>query len=518
MNGTIFALLLLATCAAVAWAVWPRGNSRAGAAPAETPVVAAPAPPPESATAGTPQPVPTSHDAGPPALEPPAPEAPEARGADEPRRTAPSRAADQRGPRSSLFAYGTVAAPRGRAEPDAPHEGGVPPHTGDYACVHAATTGFSAARERIVELAVVHCDATGAIQDTWTTLVDPRRDDIGGAALHGIAPGMLPGAPAFADVATELLTRCEERVVVAHNAGLLEAFLAAELLRVGVLAPTLPAFDLLRMAPLAGPAPNVRLATLARRAGRRRDVPSSALDDATLLAAILPGVLNRLGDRIAYPVAPSPRTALSTTPVGRHRRTAPTLPRPAGTTGMPPNGWLADLMTDLAMSAAEGHDPRLAAYLDALTTVLPTGRIVADEVKELTGAAVRAGYPATQLHAVLERLLESVRVAAFARGAVTQDQVRHLRAAALSLGIPTYFDDLVQAPPPPAPTPGSGTFSRPVRKPPPPAPPPQAPRCGHCLQPGHYTAACPKLRRRGGGRGPIGGVPGLGPIDPISPI
>lgn len=441
----------------------------------------------------------------------PGPEAGES-GAGTPRPDGPphrtsATAADGTPRRASLFAYGTVS-PR----PADAATGSA--HAGDYACVHAATTGFAPARERIIELAVVRCDARGEIRDRWATLVDPGRDDVGGAALHGITSGDLHGAPTFGDVASEFLSRCEECVVVAHNGRFLESFLAAELLRVGVLAPTLPALDLTATVPVAGPAPNVRLATLARATGLRRAVPSSALDDALLVAGVLPALLGRLADRLRYPVAATPSTADPGT--GRHRRETPTLPRRPGTLGTSPNGWLADLLAAVPMSAAEGHDGRLAAYLDALTTILPTGRIVADEVRELTGAAVRAGYPAAQLHSVLERLLESMRQTAFAQGGVSQEQVRHLRAAAHSLGVPQYFDDLVQAPPAPAPAPGSGTFSRPVRKPPPPAPPTLAARCGHCLQTGHYTAACPRLRRRG--RGPAGGAGGVGPVGPVQPI
>ena len=526
MDSAVFVVLLLATVAAFAWAFWPgRGEPRQAGTPSAGTLPAAathPEPEPSAAPGQATAPAltagPSAAAAAEPAAEPPptAPQPPPPHPPPPPQPPPPppppAPEATARG-RAPLFAFGTIEAPAAGATPYRhPREGG------GYACLQVATTGFAAARERIVELAVVRCDAEGRVRDQWTTLVDPRRDEVGGAALHGITPGALHGAPAFADVASELLTRCEECVVVAHHAAFTESFLAAELLRVGVLAPTRPTLDLQRFALLAGRTPNARLATLARGAGRRRDVPSSALDDALLVAALLPEVLRRYGERLTYPVAPSPATVST----GRHRREAPVLARAAGTTGTPPSGWLADVLTDLPMSAAEGHDPRLAAYLDAVTTVLPTGRIVAEEIRELTGAAIRAGYPAARLRSVWERLLESMRETAFARGQVTQDQVRHLRAAALSLGVPTYFDDLIQAPPPPAPEPGSGTFSRPVRKPPPPTPPAQAARCGHCLQPGHYTAACPKLRRRGpggpGGRGPIGGVPGLGPIDPISPI
>ncbi len=369
------------------------------------------------------------------------------------------------------------------------------------------TTGFSAARERVIEVAVAHSDRAGRVQEVWSSLVDPQRPDVPGTAWHGLRSGALQGAPSFAQIAPEVLSRLEGRVVVALGAELVEAFLAAELLRAGVLAAPVPAVDVGRWASVSG-APSARWAAVAQLAGRGRSVPSSAVEDVHLLAAVLPRLWSSFGDDLVFPVAPAP---VST---GRHRQVVAGVGRPVGQIGAVPTGWLAELMVALPMSAAETHDARLAAYVDGLTSILPTGRIVADEVRELTASAVRAGFSASQLHTVAVRLLESMRATAFARGELSQDQVRHLRAAAVSLGVPQYFDDLVQAPAPPAPEPGSGSFSRPVRKPSPPPPPQWLPRCGHCLQVGHYTSSCPRLRRRGRG----GGVPGVGPIEPIRPV
>ncbi|WP_162137246.1 3'-5' exonuclease [Austwickia chelonae] len=369
------------------------------------------------------------------------------------------------------------------------------------------TTGFSAARERVIEVAVAHCDRSGRVQEVWSSLVDPQRAEVSGAAVHGLWPGVLQGAPSFAQIAPEVLSRLEGRVAVALGAELVEAFLAAELLRAGVLTAPVPAVDVGRWAAVSGAASG-RWAAVARLAGRGRSVPSSAVEDVRLLAAVLPRLWASFGTDLVFPVGPTPVSS------GRHRRAVPGVVRPAAQVGAVPTGWLAELMVALPMSAAETHDARLAAYVDGLTAILPTGRIVAEEVRELTGSAVRAGFTSSQLHAVAVRLLESMRSTAFARGELSQDQVRHLRAAAVSLGVPQYFDDLVQAPAPPAPEPGSGSFSRPVRKPLPPPPPQWLPRCGHCLQVGHYTSSCPRLRRRGRG----GGTPGVGPVEPIRPI
>ena len=424
------------------------------------------------------------------------------RGAAEPpgrEQTDPRGGPDSGSARSRLFHPGVVDGPGS-------------PHHGPYACLALHTTGLTPGRDRILEIAVVRCDPSGTVATEWSTVLDPDGRAVTGEWLHGLTPGALHGAPTFADVASELLAQLEGAVVVAHHADFVESFVAGALLRGGVLAPSLPVLPLARFAAVSIPTPNTRLATLGALAGRPRTLPSSALADARILAAVLPRVLGALGERIRYPVAPIPHTE------AKHRRRPTLLTRaPLASAGVP-TGYLADLLAAVPASAAEQNDPRLAPYLDALMSVLVRG-VVAEEVRELTGMAVRSGYRADAIRAVHQRVLESLRATAFGRGRVGQHQVRHLRAVAHSLGLPGYFDDLVTPSPPPAPPPGSGSFSRPVRKPPPPTPPTQAPRCGHCLGLGHYTAQCPQFRRRRSGPvGPVGGVPGFGPIDPISPV
>lgn len=377
-------------------------------------------------------------------------------------------------------------------------------HHGPYAVVAMATTGLTPLRDRIIEIAVVTTDARGRITDEFTTLVDPAGAGVGPTFLHGIEAADLAFTPDWDEVAREVIARFEGHVVVAHNAGLVEQFLGAGFLASGLLAPSVPALDLVRLGQRTFPTRNQRLATLVdhlRLPGRPGE---SALGDARLTAGVLARVLAAHGDRLAYPIPPPPV-------LDRVDRGFEAAPRQRAHGFGTPDTWVAGLLARVSMSATEANDVRVAAYLEGLTSLLTRGHIVADEARDLTRLLAASGYPAAQIRDILERLLESLRQAAFEEPRLSKTQLSHLRAAATSVGIPTYFDDLIPPPPPPAPEPGSGSFARPVRKPVPPPPPAWTPRCGHCLSTGHYTSSCPRLAGRRGG-GPVS------PVRPIDPI
>ncbi len=390
-----------------------------------------------------------------------------------------------------------------------------------YAAVAIRTNGFAPPRDRIVEIAVVTFGAGGTIEaepvesQPFVTLLAPPTGEPGPAFLHGLEAADLRFAPSFADIAPDLLTALEGRIVVAHNGRLVEQFLAAEFLTAGFVMPTLPAIDLSSLSRLTVAAANCRLLTLAAELTLPVVRGGAALDEALLVSAILPRLLERLETEPAYPVPlsalPMRSGPVPPRPPARPGQGATPAPRsrPAVADSLEP--WLSALMTELPMSAAEVHDPRVAAYLEALTDVVSRGRTAVPEAAELAHLLARSGYSASQIRAILQRLLESLREAAFAQGRMTASRLRHLRAVAVSVGLPSYFDDLIPPPAPTAPEPGSGTFSRPVRKPVRPPPPPHLPRCGHCLGIGHWTANCPGLRRRS-----IGGA--IGPVRPIDPI
>ncbi|MET9629464.1 exonuclease domain-containing protein [Lentzea sp. NPDC006480] len=98
-----------------------------------------------------------------------------------------------------------------------------------YAVVDVETTGLGD-HHRVVEVAIVHVDASGRRTDEWCTLVNPRRDL--GARL-GITAADIQRAPDFAGVAGELAARLSGRVLVAHNLPFHLVFLRAEFALLG---------------------------------------------------------------------------------------------------------------------------------------------------------------------------------------------------------------------------------------------------------------------------------------------
>ncbi|GMA41115.1 exonuclease domain-containing protein [Mobilicoccus caccae] len=372
-------------------------------------------------------------------------------------------------------------------------DGAGVPHTGPYAVVGYQTTGFTPVRDRIVSLAVLHTDAEGRVQGRYATHLAPGQASIP-AHLESEA-GQILQAPSFARSAPHLLKLLEGRVVVTHHAEFLEQFLDAQLMEAGILAASLPALCTFQIGRTTFPTRNHRLSTLARHVESPVVTGRSALEDAYATAAVLPGILLRHGDRLVYPCeAAGTPAAVVLQSAGR--------PPAADAPGLDP--WLARLFAHSSGLARELNDTRVARFVDILVPMLLQGRIVVDEVRELTKLMVAAGYSAGELRQIQERLLETLRRAAFEHKRISARGLHHLRATATSVGVPTYFDDLIPEKPPPAPAPGSGSFSRPVRKPLPPAPPAHLPRCGHCLEIGHYTSQCPRRER--------------GPVRAISPI
>jgi DNA polymerase-3 subunit epsilon len=101
-----------------------------------------------------------------------------------------------------------------------------------FAVIDVETTGFIAGRDRIVELAVVHVDASGHITGKWDTLVNPGRD-LGPQHIHHIDAADVLDAPSFDNIVPTLITLLSGRVIVAHNASFDIRFLTAELEHAG---------------------------------------------------------------------------------------------------------------------------------------------------------------------------------------------------------------------------------------------------------------------------------------------
>jgi DNA polymerase III epsilon subunit-like protein len=135
----------------------------------------------------------------------------------------------------------------------------------EYVAFDLETTGLSARRDRIVELAAVRFTAAGVEIARFQQLVNPECPMPPAAqAIHGISDADLAGAatapeqlPRFLDFLGDPASTC----LVAHHAVFDAAFLGCELCRAGLSLPAHRVYDTL---------------TLSRRC--RRDLPSHRLD------------------------------------------------------------------------------------------------------------------------------------------------------------------------------------------------------------------------------------------------
>ncbi|WP_168625668.1 exonuclease domain-containing protein [Cryobacterium sp. BB307] len=100
-----------------------------------------------------------------------------------------------------------------------------------FAVIDFETTGlFPSGHDRAIEVAVVHTNENGVIEGQWETLINPGRD-LGRQDIHCIRAADIVSAPAFAQIAPDLVELLDGRVIVAHNASFDTRFLVAELER-----------------------------------------------------------------------------------------------------------------------------------------------------------------------------------------------------------------------------------------------------------------------------------------------
>lgn len=168
-----------------------------------------------------------------------------------------------------------------------------------FAVVDLETSGLNTQRHRILQLAVVTVDASGAVIDEWSSLVKLRwpLQRVGPTSVHGITRTTLRGAPALGDTLDELGRRLNGSIFTAHNAAFDSDFLARALrrrpaddpIRLGLQ----PRLCTLRMSRRLDPdrQQSHRLADVCARYGVALERPHDALGDAAATAALLPHLL-----------------------------------------------------------------------------------------------------------------------------------------------------------------------------------------------------------------------------------
>lgn len=150
-----------------------------------------------------------------------------------------------------------------------------------YTIIDVETTGlFPALGDAICEIALIAV-REGQIVEEYERLVDPGRPISSEAyAVHRITSEMLLGAPTFAEIAEEVLSRLEGTAVVAHNAPFDLGFLAAALEEEHMPIPQNPVVDTLALARNCYGFPHNNLHAIARDLGILIPRRHRALDDA----------------------------------------------------------------------------------------------------------------------------------------------------------------------------------------------------------------------------------------------
>ncbi len=166
-----------------------------------------------------------------------------------------------------------------------------------YAVIDVETTGFSAVRDRIVEVACALIDGE-RIVGRWATLVDPGiAIPAYATAVHGITDDMVSGAPRLGRALKLLRRRCGGRVVAAHCARFDLSFVGPSVGREGLC-------TMLLARALFPEAPNHKNQTLRRflhidRAADEEFEAHRALGDALVSAHVLIACRRRFRARFA---------------------------------------------------------------------------------------------------------------------------------------------------------------------------------------------------------------------------
>lgn len=312
-----------------------------------------------------------------------------------------------------------------------------------FAVLDVETTGLAPARDRVLELSVVRCDAAGRPIDEWSSRFNPQ-GPVGATHIHGITAADVAYAPLFAAEVATLAARLSGLVLVAHNARFDLGFLRAEFARAGWSMPWSPALCTLEES-------RRHLPSLARRrlpdccaaAGVRHEGAHSALGDARAAAGLLAAYLGaRRGgaglydalvaeaSAVAWPDGPS-GTVVPAAPAGvvREDRRIREQPRE--------HRRLVQLLDDLAVADAvpAGAPEGTASYVELLAEVLEDGVLTDDEAGALADVAQLWELPPDAVAAAHEAFLLALADKAVADATVTQAERAELYEVAALLGV-----------------------------------------------------------------------------------
>ena len=304
-----------------------------------------------------------------------------------------------------------------------------------YAVIDLETTGLRAGRhDRIIEIAVVHLDELGRVQDEWCSLINPDRD-LGPRQLHGISAAEAVRAPTFAQLSGQVSALLRGRMLAAHNLAFDALFLAAEFRQLGVTVPIGAQHGLctMQLAPHFLPSAGRSLIDCRRAAGLPGHPAGSALHDAHAAAELLAHYLSIAGAPAPWTPALAgcrslPWPALPATTVAPVRRRSPRVREP-------------HYLTRLADRLPRQREPRADAYLDLLDQALLDRDISAAEADGLGTVAESLGLGRADVRSLHRRYLIGLASVALADGVLTPAERHDLDRIAALTGLPATAVD-----------------------------------------------------------------------------
>lgn len=313
----------------------------------------------------------------------------------------------------------------------------APPHQAGYVVLDVETTGLSPGTDRILEVAVLRCDARGRVLDEWVTRCNPD-GPVGATHIHGITDADVKNSPRFASLVPELNARLAGLAVVAHNARFDLAFLRAEFAGAGWKLPYLPSICTLEASWHYLPQlDRRRLADCCLASGIRAQGAHSAIGDARATATLLASYLDPgfgpapLAEHID--VARAAMTVAWPTEAGGLTRSSGSSRRPARTylTRLPAPS-LVEALAHLSLADAldEGAPEGAMSYLELLATALEDGELSVAEGAALAELASLYELSPTDVVAANRGFLLALAHEALQDGKVSRAEREELRATA----------------------------------------------------------------------------------------
>ena len=149
-----------------------------------------------------------------------------------------------------------------------------------FAFFDVETTGLESSQgDKICEVAVLKA-RNGQHLESFHSLIDPgRMVSVGAYAVNGITQEMLNGKPKFNQIADKILKIFDNAVIVCHNASFDMGFLRAEFNMAGLVLPSYPVVDTLRIARRRFDFSSNSLSNIARSLGIKVEQSHRAMND-----------------------------------------------------------------------------------------------------------------------------------------------------------------------------------------------------------------------------------------------